>query len=272
MCRLSTTYPKMFTSLWENRQLLRASISREVIGRYRGSFLGILWSFFNPLLMLAVYTFVFSVIFKIRWGTGSDSKSEFALLLFAGLLVFNLFSECVTRAPSLILSNPNYVKKVAYPLEILPWISFGSAAFHTLISFSVWLIVYCFFYGLPQLTIFLLPVLFIPFSLLIIALTFFLSSLGVYLRDISQIIGILTSALMFLSPIFYPASALPDSFRIIFYLNPLTFVIEQTRNLAFWGTYPQLIDIALFWIISIIFASLGYWWFQKTRRGFADVI
>jgi lipopolysaccharide transport system permease protein len=113
-------------SLWRNRSLVRSLVQREVVGRYRGSFLGILWSFFNPVFMLLVYTFVFSVVFKARWGTASDSKTEFALVLFAGLLVFNVFAECFNRAPTLILSNVNYVKKVVFPLEILPWVTLGS--------------------------------------------------------------------------------------------------------------------------------------------------
>jgi ABC-type polysaccharide/polyol phosphate export permease len=125
---------EMVASIWRNRSLIHAFAKREVLGRYRGSALGLLWSFFNPLLMLTVYTFVFSVVFNARWGGGSSSKVEFALVLFAGLIVFNLFAECIGRAPSLIISNPNYVKKVVFPLEILPFVALLAASYHALLS------------------------------------------------------------------------------------------------------------------------------------------
>ena len=175
--------------------------------------MGLLWSFFNPVLMLAVYTFVFSVVFKARWAGGSDSKTEFALVLFAGLLVFNLFAECVNRAPGLILSNVNYVKKVIFPLEILPVVALGSAGFHFLISLVVWSIFYLLFFGIPPATILLLPLILIPLVLITLGISWLLASLGVYLRDVSQIIGVVTTVLMFLSPIFYPIVALPEEYR-----------------------------------------------------------
>ena len=137
-------------SLWRNRSLIVASVKREVLGRYRGSVMGILWSFFNPLFMLAVYTFVFSVVFQARWGGGTGSKTEFALVLFAGLMMFTLFAECTNRAPSLILSNVNYVKKVVFPLEILPAVALLSAMFHMLISLGVWFLAYGLFFGVPH--------------------------------------------------------------------------------------------------------------------------
>ena len=157
MRKFSATPVEMVTSLWRNRQLINASAKREVLGRYRGSALGLLWSFFNPLFMLSVYTFVFSEVFKSRWSGGSDSKTEFALVLFAGLIMFNLFAECINRAPGLILSNVNYVKKVVFPLEILPWVALLSAMFHGLISLGVWLLAYLVFFGLPHATVLYLP-------------------------------------------------------------------------------------------------------------------
>jgi len=263
---------EMFASLWRNRELIKASAKREVLGRYRGSFLGLLWSFFNPLFMLAVYTFVFSVVFKARWGGGSDSKTEFALVLFAGLLVFNLFAECINRAPSLILSSTNYVKKVVFPLEILPFVGLLSALFHTLISLGVWLLAYTLFFGIPHLTVFYLPLVLLPFCLFLMGLSWALASLGVFLRDVSQFIGLLTTALMFLSPIFYPATALPEDYRHILYLNPLTTVVEQTRDVLFWGKTPDLFMLGIYCVVTLGIASLGFAWFQKTRKGFADVL
>lgn len=255
-----------------NRRLIYSLAKREVVGRYRGSTMGLAWSFFNPVLMLAVYTFVFSVVFKARWAGGSESRTEFALVLFAGLLVFNLFSECVNRAPALILSNVNYVKKVIFPLEILPLVALGSAAFHFLISFSVWLLFYLIFFGLPPATMFWLPLILLPLMLLTLGLSWLLASLGVYLRDVSQIIGVLTTMLMFLSPIFYPISALPEEYQAFLQITPLTFVVEQARNAMIWGHNVDWQP----WSISIVFASavawLGFAWFQKTRKGFADVL
>jgi lipopolysaccharide transport system permease protein len=272
MQNFSASPKEMVASFWRNRSLIKALAQREVIGSYRGSVMGILWSFFNPVFMLLVYTFVFSVVFKARWGGGSDSKTEFALILFAGLIVFNLFSECINRAPTLILSNVNYVKKVVFPLEILPWVALGSALFHALISLSVWLIAYLILFGLPHITIFLLPIIILPLLLLIMGLAWGLASLGVYLRDVSQFIGVLTTVLMFLSPIFYPASALPEEYRHLLLLNPLTPAIEQAREVLFWGKLPDFNMLVIYMLVTVLLACLGFAWFQKTRKGFADVI
>jgi lipopolysaccharide transport system permease protein len=272
MQNFSVSPVEMVSDFWRNRSLIITLIKREVAGRYKGSLLGILWSFFNPLFMLAVYTFVFSVIFQARWNTESESKTEFALILFAGLIVFNLFAECVNRAPTLILSNVNYVKKVVFPLEILPIVALGSAAFHALVSWSVWIVAYTFLFGLPHPTILLLPVVMIPLFLLIIGISWMLASLGVYLRDVSQFVNIFVTVLMFLSPIFYPVSALPTEIKPVLGINPLTPIIEQVRDVTYWGNLPNLNSFISISVISVIVAWLGFIWFQKTRKGFADVI
>lgn len=272
MQNFSAAPQEMVSSFWRNRALIKALVKREVIGRYRGSFMGILWSFFNPIFMLAVYTFVFSFVFKARWGAGSDSKLEFALVLFSGLMVFNLFAECINRAPSLILSNVNYVKKVVFPLEILPWVSLGASLFHALISLFVWLLAYIAFFGAPHLSMVLLPLVVLPLVLLIMGLTWILASLGVFLRDVAQIIGLLTTALMFMSPIFYPATALPEEYRNVLYANPLTLIIEQTRDVLFWGKWLDTMSLMVFFFLSALTAWAGFAWFQKTRKGFADVL
>ena len=272
MQNFSISPKEMAASLWRNRSLAKALVQREVVGRYRGSLMGILWSFFNPVFMLIIYTFVFSVVFKARWNTGSDSKTEFALVLFAGLIVFNLFAECFSRAPGLILSNVNYVKKVVFPLEILPWVALGSAMFHALISLGVWLIAYLILFGAPHITVLLLPLVILPLLLFIMGLTWGLASLGVYLRDISQFIGMVTMVLMFLSPIFYPASALPEQYRHLLLLNPLTPAIEQARDVLFWGKVPDMTILSVYLLGAALVAWLGFAWFQKTRKGFADVL
>jgi lipopolysaccharide transport system permease protein len=272
MQNFSTSPREMVASFWRNRSLVKALVQREVIGRYRGSMMGILWSFFNPVFMLIIYTFVFSVVFKARWNTGSDSKTEFALVLFAGLIVFNLFAECFNRAPGLILSNTNYVKKVVFPLEILPWVTLGSAMFHAITSLGVWLIAYFILFGVPHITVLLVPLVFVPLLLFIMGLTWILASLGVYLRDVSQFVGVFTTVLMFLSPIFYPASALPEKYRNFLLLNPLTPAIEQARQVLFWGKLPNMTLLAVYLLGAAFVAWLGFVWFQKTRKGFADVL
>lgn len=272
MQAFSTNPIKMLTGLYKNRELIRASVKREVLGRYRGSALGLLWSFFNPLFMLAVYTFVFSSVFNARWGTGSESKTEFALVLFAGLIVFHLFAECINRAPGLILQNVNYVKKVVYPLEILPFVSMLAALFHTAISLGVWLLAYLIIYGIPHATVLYLPLIIVPFLFFLMGLSWALAALGVYLRDISQITGVLTTMLMFLSPIFYPVTALPEDYQHLIFLNPLATVIEQVRGVLYFATPPQFDQLAIYWVITIFIAWLGFFLFQKTRKGFADVL
>ena len=259
-------------SIYRNQALIFSLTTREVLGRYRGSVLGILWSFFNPIFMLVVYTFFFSFVFKARWGEGSDSKIEFALILFAGLIIFNLFSECIARAPNIILSNANYVKKVIFPLEILPIVNLAAACFHLLISFSVWLIFCLLFFGIPSITVLLFPVILLPMLLLVLGLSWFLASLGVYLRDVSQLTNLLITALMFLSPIFFPLSALPVEIQPYLMLNPLTQEIEMMRGILIWGKAPQWSSYFIYLLFTVFVAWLGFAWFQKTRKGFADVI
>lgn len=234
--------------------------------------MGLMWSFFNPVLMLAVYTFVFSVVFKARWSTESTSKTEFAIVLFAGMIVHGLFAECVNRAPGLILNNVNYVKKVVFPLEILPWVTLGSALFHASVSIAVLLIFYAVIHFSLNWTAIFIPVLLLPLALFTMGLSWFLASLGVFVRDIGQMIGIVTTILLFLSPVFYPVSALPENLRPLLHLNPLTFIIEQVRSVLIWGNVPNWIGLVIYLACSMLVACIGFFWFQKTRKGFADVL
>ena len=266
----------IFSSLWQYRVLIKHMVLREVASRYKGSLLGLMWAVINPILMLAVYTFFFSVVFQSRWSgaghVGSDSKFEFAIVLYAGLLVFNLFSECISRAPSLILSNANYVKKVVFPLEVLPWVALGSALFHVLIGFGV-ILVFIVLAGMPlHASAVLFPLVLLPLVPMIMGLCWLLSSVGVFFRDIGQIIGMALTALMFLSPIFYPTSALPESLQSLLYWNPLTFVIEQSRNVLIWGTLPDFGGLLVYSAVSLGVAWLGLLAFKAMRSGFADVL
>jgi lipopolysaccharide transport system permease protein len=261
-------------SLWHNRQLIVQMTKREVVGRYKGSAMGMAWSFFNPVFMLVVYTFVFSEIFKARWGGvgGDDSKTQFAVVLFVGMIVLSLFSEVLNRAPGLILSNGNYVKKVVFPLEILPVIAMGAALFHGLISLGVLLTAFALFNGYLHWTAIFIPLVLLPLVILTTGLAWMLASLGVFLRDVGQTIGILTTVLMFLSPVFYPVTAVPERFRPVIMANPLTFIIEQGREVLIWGNLPNWFGLGIYTLAATLLAWVGFAWFQKTRKGFADVL
>jgi lipopolysaccharide transport system permease protein len=258
---------------WKYRQLIWQMTKREIIGRYRGSVLGLFWSFFQPIFMLCIYTFVFSVVFQAKWGaTHSESKTEFAIILFAGLIVFNFFAEVMNRSPEMIIQNVNYVKKVVFPLEILPFIAAGSALFHTFVSIVVLLAFNALVNHTFHLTAFLMPLILLPLVVLVLGVSWFLASLGVFLRDVGQTVGILTTALLFMSPIFFPPTALPEQLRAYLFLNPLTFIIEQSRHALIWGSAPDWSGLFCYLVGAGIFAWLGLLWFQKTRKGFADVL
>lgn len=263
----------LFGSLRRHGGLIVQMTKREVIGRYKGSALGLAWSFINPVFMLAVYTFVFSVVFKSRWGVSSDGdKTQFAVVLFMGMIVHGLMAEVLVRAPSLIVSNVNYVKKVVFPVEALPVVAMGAALFHALVSLCVLLGAFLLFNGYINWTAILAPVVLLPLVILTLGLAWMLASLGVFLRDVGQTMSIITTVLLFLSPVFYPMSALPESFRPWMMSNPLTFIIEQAREVVIWGHLPDFFGLAVYMICASVVAWLGYAWFQATRRGFADVL
>jgi len=242
------------------------------VGRYRGSIFGLLWSLINPILMLAVYTFIFGVVFKTRWGAETGGHANFTVNLFAGMIVHGFFAETVNRAPALVVSNVNYVKKVVFPLEILSWVTVGAALFHTGVSMLVLLGFNIVVSGRLESTILLTPVLFIPLTLILVGVIWFLSSLGVFVRDIGQVVGFVTTLLLFMSPVFYPVTALPEQYRMLLQLNPLTFYIEEFRKLAVAGDYPDWGWLAANYLAGIMVAYLGFAWFQKTRQGFSDVL
>jgi lipopolysaccharide transport system permease protein len=269
----STSLPALFASLWRNRGLILQLTRRDVLSRYRGSVMGLAWSFFNPLLMLAVYTFVFSVVFKARWAVvGEESNTSFALILFAGLIIHGLFAECLNRAPGLVLANVNYVKRVVFPLEILPWVAMGSALFHAAVSLVVLLTAQLIVnHALPWTAVFF-PMVLAPLLLGTIGFAWIFASLGVYVRDVGQTIAIITMVMLFLSPVFYPVAALPENYRFLLLINPLTFMIEESRNVLIWGRMPDWFGWSIYAGASLIIAWIGFWWFQKTRRGFADVV
>jgi lipopolysaccharide transport system permease protein len=273
MHRVNPANPlSVIQSLIAERGLVYQFVKREIAGRYKGSFLGLFWSFVNPLLLLSVYTFVFGVVFKSRWRPTSTDHFEFAVVMFVGMLTHGLLAECLTRAPGLIVANSNFVKRVVFPLEALTWITLGTALFHLFIaSIILFGAILVWQHHIP-LTALLAPIILVPYLFAIAGVTWFMMSLGVFLRDIGQLTGIVTSLLMFLAPVFYPVTSVPPAFRPIIYLNPLTFIIEQLRSVLIWGNGPDWIGLLIYLLCGYLFAWAGLWWFERTRPGFADVL
>ncbi len=261
-------------SRWRSRGYLAWQLTRrEVLGRYKGSLLGLAWSFVYPMLMLVVYTLVFSIVFKSRWGTqAGQSKVEFALTLFCGLIAFNLFAENLTRAPGLILANPNYVTKVVFPLEILPVAILGASLINGCISIVILLMGELLLLGHLSETLFYFPLVLIPLILLSVGVSWFLASLGVFVRDLQQVTAIIVQALMFLSPVFYPITALPPSVRQWALMNPLSPILENFRRTLILGQPPEWHWLVIEAGIALVFAWAGYVWFAKTKKAFADVL
>ncbi|MCB2189926.1 MAG: ABC transporter permease [Deltaproteobacteria bacterium] len=271
--RPRTSPVALASSLWRHRHLVWQLTKRDVIGRYRGSFLGVSWSFFIPLVMLGVYTFVFSEVFNARWGDApGQGKAQFAVMLFIGIICHGFFCECLNRSPGLILSNSSYVKRVIFPLEVLAVVTLASAFFHLAVNVLV-LFAGSLLLGqaLPWTAI-LLPVVLAPLGVFALGVLWFLAGLGVYVRDVSQITGVLTTLLLFISPVLYPLSAVPQKFQGFLLINPLTLVIEQTRQVFVLGHLPDWGGWGIYLACAIAFAWAGFWWFQRVRKGFADVI
>jgi lipopolysaccharide transport system permease protein len=245
---------------------------RDALGRYKNSFLGVFWSLVTPMVMLVVYTFVFSTVFNVRWSGGTGSKTEFAAILFAGLTVFNIFAECMTRAPQAIVGNANLVKKVVFPLEVLPLVTLLSALVHAAIAFVILFLFRIAFGGGVPLTVVLLPIVLLPFCLFVLGLTWFFSALAVYVRDVAQTITVVVTVLMFLSPLFFPPNALPEAWRFLVVINPLAQPIEQVRQLVIWGQWPDAAGVLQSYLIGAVVGWAGLIWFQRARKGFADVL
>ena len=264
---------RVFHQCWLQRQLFLKLLRRDFAERYRGSYLGLLWSLLLPLLSLLVFTFFFGVIFQMRWAGRSDaSLSDLALILFVGMALYNFLAECLNRAPGLILAHQNYVKNVVFPLEMLPAVMVASAVLTLAATLLVILLLQATLGSGLSWTVLLLPVIILPLMLFMLGLSGFLASLGVYIRDIQQLIIPLVQLMMFLSPVFYPVAALPEAMRPWLQLNPLALAIEQTRGIILFGQAPDWMPYLLSLVAGGLIALLGVWWFARTRRGFADVL
>ena len=248
-------------------------MKRDVVGRYRGSLLGLVWSFLHPLFMLLVYLFVFGVVFRIKWGVAPQSGGkEFGVILFSGLILHALFAECLVRSPGIIAGNVQFVKKVVFPLEVFPVMIVCTAFFHFSIGFLLLFIFNTFSDFTVHATVLLAPIVLLPIVFLAMGVSWFLASVGVFVRDVGQITGILATVLLFLCPIFYPLDAVPEQLRWLLYFNPLTLIVEQFRGIVIFGTMPHWGPLAVYYVVSLTVLRAGYLWFLRTRKAFADVL
>lgn len=261
-----------FSALGRHRSLMTELAKRDVLGRYRGASFGMLWSLMSPFLMLMVYSFAFGFVMKARWPQTSQEHVHYSIILFIGLIVHGFFAECLNRSPHLVTGNSNFVKRVIFPLEILPWPMVASALFHTFMNVLVFVALHLVLDHSMVWTIVLLPLVLLPLVLLSLGISWMLAALGVYLRDIGQITGVLATAMLFLSSAMYPLETLPESLRRVLILNPLTFIINQAREVALWGHTPNWIGLGQYLVCALAVLYAGFAMFQLTRRGFADVI
>lgn len=263
---------EFFGSLIEHRDLVFRLSSREFTQRFRGSMLGVAWAVLVPLFTAAVYTFVFSTVFKARWLGTIDGPFDFAIIVLVGMLVHAIFAESVARAPTLVIGNANYVKKVIFPLEILPVVVVMTALVNASIGILIVLLGNLILNGKIYLTVVLLPFVIAPYLLFVVALVFFFAAAGVYLRDLSQVVSLLITLTLFLTPIFFPIEAVPESFRSAIWFNPLTFVVQQARDVTIFGNLPDFFGLSIYTLAAIATLSCAFWVFQRLRNGFGDVL
>ena len=261
-----------FDAWLHHRSLTLEMTKRDVLGRYREASFGLLWSLISPFLMLLIYTLAFGYIMKSRWPGTTGNIADYSMLLFIGLIVHGFFAECMNRAPSLIVGNPNLVKRIVFPLQVLPWMAVLSALFHAFANSLVFTLLNLAMRGEIAPTLPLLPLVLLPLAVAALGVGWLLSSLSVFLRDIGQMTGVLATAMLFLSSAIVPVDALPAKYQLVFRLNPLTFIIDQAREVAFWGRMPDWYGLGLYLAGALLFAYAGYAVFQKLRPGFADVL
>jgi lipopolysaccharide transport system permease protein len=260
--------------------LLKQFARREVEARHKGTLLGAAWTVFNPLIQLLIYTFIFGVVFAMKWGRlegagASDdapNPGEFALTFFAAYVAFTVFQECATKAPGLIADRPNLVRKVVFPLEVLPVSVLLAQLFYAAIGVSLLLIATFITTGRISPTVWLFPVVCIPLSMFALAAAWLLSALGVYIRDLKQVVPVLTQMLFFATPIFYPIKNVPEQYRPVMEANPFTSLVEMTRQTLLWGEAPNWRTWGMLTLGGAVAMQLAYAWFMRARRGFADVV
>ncbi len=262
----------MLKTLYVNGYLLRQLVKKDIRQRYQGSVLGVLWSLLVPVLMLVIYTFIFSEVFQAKWSIDTADTYQFALMLFCGLSTFNLIGEVMNRSTTLIQSNANYVKKVIFPLEILPVVLVLSALFHCVVSFGILIAARFLLYHSISSTLYLLLPAMLPLVVLAVGIGLFIAAISVYLKDVGNVISVLVTVLMYLSPVFFPLNAVPKEFRIICEMNPITYMIENIRNIVLYEVSINAVFFAISCAAAFAVFFIGYAVFMRTKEGFADVI
>lgn len=259
-------------ALTKHWSLTRELAKRDVLGRYRGASFGLFWSLISPFLMLMVYTFAFGTVMGGRWPEIEAGQTQFAIVLFAGLIVHGFFAECLNKSVGLIVSNPNFVKRVIFPLEILPWPMVLSALFHVFMNLLVFLLMRLVVDGQLAITTLLFPLVMLPLLVLVLGMSWFMAAVGVYFRDLGQITGVLSMAMLFLSSAMMPLESVPEQYRWVFALNPLSFIIDQARNVLLWEIMPDWTGLAWYLLGSMVFMYACFAIFASVRRGFSDVL
>lgn len=251
--------------------LLRQLVARDIAQRHKGTVAGALWLVMQPLLMLAIYTVVFGLIFKPRW-EGVGDVWDYALMLFLGKIPYIFMLETVGRASSLIASHENYVKKVTFPVYLLPVTANCTSALVAMLSLVVWAAFCLLLRGYVPLELVLVPVLYVPMFLSLLGLSYIIAALGAYFRDVGQVVQPIVFSMMFLSPVFYPVELSPAWLRPVFKINPLTFPIEAAREMLLGAGSVRVADWTMQLIVSALVLAVGYWFFARVRPGFADVV
>ncbi|RDS80994.1 ABC transporter permease [Dyella psychrodurans] len=265
--------PSLVKSAWVNRELIYQLSRRDLLARYKGSLIGLAWSFISPMFVLGVYTLFFTEVFHVRWPSMEvGGKGQYATALFAGLIIYTFLADCITQGTRLVTDNASYVTKVVFPLEILPWVSSLTATYHALASLAVLAAFSLIFSGHVASTFLLFPAVLMPLALLSTAMGWLFASLGVYVRDVGQATSLITIALLYTSPVFFPLDHVSPGMRSLMVLNPLTFLIEQARNVLLWNRGPDWFGLAVYVAGCFIVCWLAYVWFQRTRGGFIDVL
>lgn len=259
-------------SVFEHQQLIGRLVKREVTARVQGSVLGLAWMVLTPLLTAAVFTFVFSAIFQARWGLEDGGTFSFAIILLVGLAVHGIFAEAIGRAPTLIINNASYVTKVVFPLEILPVVALLTSLVNAGISLLIVVLGQLLLSGVLNWTLVFLPLVILPYLVFVLALLMFFAACGVFLRDLAQVVTLLVTVSLFLTPIFYPLTAVPPAFQAAMRMNPLTLIVEQGRAVVVQGVPPDFLSLAIYMGVAVAALAASFWFFQRLRPGFADVL
>ncbi|MGC6655340.1 MULTISPECIES: ABC transporter permease [Pantoea] len=257
-------------TLFKNSGLVFNLTKRDIESRYRGTSLGIVWSLLNPVIMLSIYSFIFGFVFKAKWGV--TTTENYSLIMFAGLLTHGFMAECIGKATGIYVNNISYVKKVLFPLETLCWVTVLGSLFQFLMGCLVFAIFCVILHQPVTITVLLVPLVMLPLVFLAYSVSLFLSSLGVYVRDMGQIVSVIIALMLFMSPIFYPVSSVPEKYRMFIYLNPLTFIVESLRDVVIYGKMFSFQGYSIYWLVCLIVHGLAVMWFNKVKRGFADVL